>query len=116
MFVRNYVLTNKLNDNKKEIIKDACIFAAGTVAVVSGTFGVVYFGKELIDFYQSGETLTFASRFAADWQEAKVGFSAIPTIVGSKVAFDFGRKLKDAVSSRKVLIKKLKEEERTYKK
>lgn len=107
--MRNYVLKNRLKDNKKEIIKNACIFAAGSVVAVAGVFGVVHFGKELIDFYQSGETLTFASRFAADWEETKVGFSMIPVVIGGKVAFDGGKKLKDEVSYRKVLRKQINE-------
>lgn len=103
--MKNYVLKNRLNDNKKDIIKDASIFAVGSVVAVAGVFGVIYFGKELVDFYQSEQTLTFASRFAADWEEAKIGFSMIPVIVGGKVAFNGGRMLKEDVSYRKVLKK-----------
>ncbi|MBQ3511236.1 MAG: hypothetical protein IJA30_02935 [Bacilli bacterium] len=109
-----YTLKNRLNDNKKDIIKDACIFAGGTIVTIAGVFGVIHFGKELIDFYQSGETLTFATRFAADWEEAKVGFSAIPSIIGGMVSYNSGMKLKDDISYRKVLKKELKEERRTY--
>lgn len=109
-------MRNRLRDNKNDIIKDSCILAGGTIIALAGAFGVVYFGKELIDFYQSGETLTFASRFAADWEEAKVGFSMVPALFGGKMAFDGGCKLKDDVSYRKVLKKELKEGKRTYKK
>lgn len=111
----NYKLQERLKDNKKDIIKDACIFAGGAVVTVAGVFGVIHFGKELIDFYQAGETLTFATRFAADWEEAKVGFSAIPSIIGGMVSYNSGKKLKDDVSYRKVLKKELKEK-RTYEK
>lgn len=106
-----YVLKERLNDNKKDIIKDSCIFAGGAVVAIAGVFGVIYFGKELIDFYQSGETLTFASRLAANWEEAKVGFSAVPAIVGGMVSYNSGKKLKEDISYRKELKK-----ERTYKK
>lgn len=114
--MRNYVLKDRLKDNRNSIIKDSCILAGGTLVAAAGVFGVVYFGRELIDFYQSGETLTFASRFAADWEEAKVGFSMIPVLFGGKAAFDGGRKLKDDASYRKVLKKELKDSERTYRK
>lgn len=110
-----YTLKNRLNDNKKDIIKDSCIFAGGALVTIAGVFGIIHFGKELIDFYQSGETLTFATRFAADWEEAKVGFAAIPSIIGGMVSYNSGKKLKDDISYRKVLKKELKEE-RTYKK
>lgn len=104
-------LKERLDNNKKDIIKDSCIFAGGAVVAVAGVFGVIHFGKELIDFYQAGETLTFATRFAADWEEAKVGFSAVPAIIGGMVSFNSGRKLKDDIIYRKELKK-----ERTYKK
>lgn len=84
---------------------------SGGVVAIAGVFGVIYFGKDLIDFYQSGESLTFASRLAADWEEVKVGFSAVPAIVGGMVSYNSGKKLKDDIVYRKELKK-----ERTYKK
>lgn len=111
--MKNYVLKNKLKDNKNDIIKDSCILAGGAVVALAGVFGIVYFGKELIDFYQSGETLTFATRFAADWEEAKVGFSAVPTFIGGMISYNGGRKLKDDIVYRKELKKEM-NQRRTY--
>lgn len=113
--MRNYVLKDKLKDNQKAIIKDSCILAGGTIIALAGMFGVVYFGKELIDFYQSGETLTFATRFAADWEEAKVGFSAVPAFMGGMLSYNGGKKLKDDISYRKELKKEM-NKGRTYNK
>lgn len=107
----NYILKQKIKEVNKDIAKDVAILTGCVVAVGIGAFGTISFTKELIDFYNSGEKLTLATRFSADWYEAKVGFSIIPITIGGFVSSSKIPKLKENIQLKKNLKKKLQAQE-----
>ena len=110
----NYVedrIKRNIRSANKSIAKDVAIIAGGACAASVGVFGTVVFTKQLIDFYNSGEALTFQSRMLAEWNEGKIGFSLIPTMVGGVILYNKISSLKDNVQYRK----RLKENLRNFK-
>ena len=103
MEYNRFELNEKLGKNKKAIIKDVFILGAGAVFIGVGTFGAIQFGQELIEYYNSGEQFTWATKFAADWNEAKVGLSLVPVAWGGIASFKAGKELRKDLQYRKTL-------------
>lgn len=92
-----------LKDNTKAIVKDVVALCSGAFFIGVGAYGAIQFGQELIDFYNSGEEFTLATKFAADWNEAKVALSLIPVVWGGYGSYHTGKDLRNNLQYRKKL-------------
>lgn len=108
MNYRDYEIKSKIKNVNKDIARDAAFVAGGALVVGAGIFGTIVFTKQLIDFYNSGEIITFKAKLAADWNESKIGFSLIPVSAGGIFLYNRIPKLKDNIQYRKRLKDNLK--------
>lgn len=108
MKYNQFDLEREFSKNEKQIIKDAFIFGTGAIFVGVGVFGAIYFGQELLEFYNSGEHFTLVTEFPANCMEDYVGFCLIPVAYGGIASFKAGKGLLKELPYRKNLKNKMK--------
>lgn len=93
-------LIKQIEKNKNEITKDTALLAASAIAVGVGVLGVAVFGKEMLDFFDSNNLLTFSNFMTVKFQGMGVGVSMSATLAGITGAIS---KYKHLVSTKKEL-------------
>ena len=92
-----------LKDNTKAIVKDVVALCSGAFFIGVGAYGAIQFGQELIEFYNSGEEFTLATKYAADLKEMHVGISLIPVAWGGYASYHVIKDLRENLQYRKKL-------------
>lgn len=108
MNYRSKVINDKLKDTNRDIMKNSAIIVGCAAITMASAYGTIVLSQELLEFYNSGETLTLQSRFLGEWEEAKIGFAMIPGFVSGIGAVNKLKTLKENFQYKKSLKKELK--------
>lgn len=84
------VIVDKLDNTNKELCKEGLILAGCAAITIASVYGTIHLSRELLDFYNSGLTLTLETRMLCSWEEAKVSLAIMPAAVSGVV---FGKRV-----------------------
>ena len=82
------LIRERLDETNKELYKDSLVFAGCAAVTIASVYGTIHLSRELLDFYDSGLTLSLETRMLASWEEAKVSLAIIPAAISGFVIRD----------------------------